>query len=423
MQRTESYLLACSILARRHRVQPAMPATPHSAAAARLAFTKLAVFYAATFASLGVFMQFFPVWLHRARGLDEAAVTLVVSAQIWARTIAGPLFSQWVDRTGNSRRVLCILATLSVIAMLAFGAAKSVVALFFCSVLFGCVYSPQFAILDGFALHSAHQFAFSFTRCRVWGSLSFLGVIALVGHLLDGAAGEVNPTSNANVIFVMLVACLCLAFFAGFSLPSLTQPVARGDRAPVWVLLRQSHFVLFLLAVGLIGGSHAAYYSLSTLYWLKNGMGEHTASFLWGEGLLAEILLFLCVRSMTSSFRPTTWILIGAVGAVLRWFVIGCTTEPWVLFGINWLHGASFGCTFLGSMQFIRLRVPPEFQATAQGLLGAVSSGICSALCTQIAGKAYMSIGGGTFFLMCGVAFAGLVLTLVLRQRRRVQLV
>jgi hypothetical protein len=34
-----------------------------------------------------------------------------------------------------------------------------------------------------------------------------------------------------------------------------------------------------------------------------------------------------------------------------------------------------------------------------------------------------MSIGGGTFFLMCGVAFAGLVLTLVLRQRRRVQLV
>lgn len=151
--------------------------------------------------------------------------------------------------------------------------------------------------------------------------------------------------------------------------------------------------------------------------------GRTHREFLWGEGLLAEILLFLCVRSMTSSFRPTTWILIGAVGAVLRWFVIGCTTEPWVLFGINWLHGASFGCTFLGSMQFIRLRVPPEFQATAQGLLGAVSSGICSALCTQIAGKAYMSIGGGTFFLMCGVAFAGLVLTLVLRQRRRVQLV
>src|SRR5207244_178457 len=77
------------------------------------AFVRLAAFYAATFAVLGVYMQFFPLWLHDARGLSEADVAFVLSGQIWARTIAGPVWAQRVDRTGNARRVLCVLVALS----------------------------------------------------------------------------------------------------------------------------------------------------------------------------------------------------------------------------------------------------------------------------------------------------------------------
>ena len=386
-------------------------------------FTRFAAFYAAAFASLGVFMQFFPVWLHDARGLDAEAASFVLTAQIWSRTIAGPFWAQRVDRSGDPRGMLRTLGVMSLLVVAAFAFAESVPMLFLCSALFGCCYSPQYAILDGFALHCAQRHSFPYTRCRSWGSITFLFVIAGVGWLLQSELSGKGPSQSAPWILGILLGAVAVTTLVGYGLPHTTLPRATDRRAPVSILLRQRQFLLFLLATGLIGGSHGAYYSLSTVHWRNHGIGESVASLLWGEGVVAEILLFWFLRNLSSRIRPTTWMLIGGAGAAVRWFALGSSTDPVLLFAVNWLHGLSFGCTFVGSLQFIRTRIAPAYHATAQGLLGAVSSGICTAICTRWAGKAYVQIGGDTFYLMCGVAVAGLLLVLVLRARRKVNMV
>ena len=47
-----------------------------------------------------------------------------------------------------------------------------------------------------------------------------------------------------------------------------------------------------MIAVGLIQGSHAAYYVYSTIYWTSIGISVSQTSLLWGIGVLAEIVLF-----------------------------------------------------------------------------------------------------------------------------------
>jgi len=374
-------------------------------------YVRLAAFYVATFAALGVYMQVFPVWLQRARGLDPTAVTTVLSGQIWARTIAGPFWAQCVDRTGRARAVLAALALLSLLVMVAFAGAQELGALLLCNIAFGCAFSPQFAITDGFAVHCAAENGFAYTRLRMWGSISYLCVVAGMGLALRGAG------AGADFVWWFLVASLALASAAAFALPPVRMPVAVG-RAPMGRLLGQPQFLLFLLASGLIGGSHAAYYGLSTLHWTKNGMRADVAGWLWAEGILAEIAAFFWLRRLPERLRPTTLMLLGAGCAAVRWAVIGCTTAPLWIALVNWMHAGSFGLTFLGSLRFIRTRIAPELQATAQGLLGAASSGVCTALATHVAGHWYRSDRGDAFFAMCGFAVLGAALTWSLRRRR-----
>ena len=54
-----------------------------------------------------------------------------------------------------------------------------------------------------------------------------------------------------------------------------------------------------LVASALIQGSHAVYYSLSTLHWRDHGIDEFASSVLWAEGIVAEIVLFFVAQYFT----------------------------------------------------------------------------------------------------------------------------
>ena len=91
------------------------------------AFGRLQAFYSANFAVLGIYMQFFPVWLHDVGRLTKEQVTWVQSGQIWARTIAGPLWAQRVDKKGSARRALWLLSLMSLLVMPLFAVSNLVV--------------------------------------------------------------------------------------------------------------------------------------------------------------------------------------------------------------------------------------------------------------------------------------------------------
>ncbi len=385
------------------------PLLRNEAAGARV-FVRLAGFYAAAFAALGVYMQYFPVWLHDIGQLTHREVTQAQSGQILARTIAGPLWAQHVDRTGRPTASLRRLAGLSILAFGCFWFASGLWSLFLCCVLFGCAYPPMHPILDNVAMTAAGEQGFRYPRVRLWGSLSFLVVIVAVGVLLE--------LVSMQLVFWLTLGLLVLTWAVAAALPAATRPPNTAVGAPLGRVLRQPRFVLFLLVSALLQGSHGGYYSLSTLHWRSHGIGEGVAGLLWAEGIVAEIALFFWIRDAAERLRPTTLLLVGAVGAVIRWLLLAVIVEPWSIAAVNWLHAASFGCTYLGALQYLRRRVPVELQATAQGLLGAASSGVGMALGTLLAGEAYERSAPWAFAAMAVLAGLGGILAIALRRSR-----
>lgn len=389
---------------------PGVPPAEAPAAADLRPWTGLAVFYTATFAVLAVYMQFFPVWLHEVRGLDKEQVTVVLSAQTIARTLAGPFWAQRVDRTGRPRTMLLGLAWAGFAAFLLFGFGTGTAWLWLCAFLFGCFYSPMHPILDAHALQCASRHGFAYGRVRMVGSIAFLVVILAVGQLL-----EVVP---ATLVFTLIAGGLVLTGSAAVGLPRGEAVAAPpGERAPLGELLRSGPFVLLLAASALIQGSHATYYNLSTLHWSDHGIGKGTASFLWAEGIIAEIVLFYVARGRFDRLRPTTLLLIGGLGAVVRWLVIGATVSVPLLFAANWLHALSFACTYLGSMRALERRVARHQRATAQGLLGAATSGIGMVVAALLGGFVYERWGDRAFFVMAAFAAVGTGLAILLRRQ------
>lgn len=372
-----------------------------------------AAFYTAAFAVLAVFMQYFPVWLKEEAGLRPQDVTVVMAGQTVARTIAGPLWAHRADRRGAARALLVWLSFASAGVMALWLVAQPLWWCFAVALLFGSLYSPMYPILDAAALQAGSEQGFAWSRMRMIGSSSYLLILLLAGVVFQQTgSGAILPTL-VGLAVVMALGSLLLPHSSACGV------AGSGDAAPAepwWALLRSRPFVGLLVASALIQGSHATFYNLSTVHWVDHGIDKATASVLWAEGIVAEIVMFFVAKDLLGGLRPTTILWLGGLGAVVRWLVIGATTSVPVLFATNWLHGVSFAATYLGTMRALERRVAPHQRATAQGLLGAANSGIGMVVCGLVGGAVYERAGGLAFTTMAGFAAVGIVLTWWLRR-------
>ncbi|MCA8977384.1 MAG: MFS transporter, partial [Planctomycetes bacterium] len=194
------------------------------------------------------------------------------------------------------------------------------------------------------------------------------------------------------------------------------RPPDAESRAPIGALLGSRSFLLLLAVAALIQGSHAVYYNLSTIHWRAHGITASTAGLLWAEAVLAEIVMFFVARGSVEKLRPTTMLMLGGALAAVRWLVLGATVSVPLLALANWLHAFSFGCTYLGALRALENRVPGWQRSTAQGLLGAASSGIGLVMAAVLGGYVYERFAGRAFFVMAALALFGVALALILRR-------
>lgn len=369
-----------------------------------------AAVYVAAYAVLGVYMLFFPGWLEREAGFSADEVSLVLAGQTIARTIAGPFLSHRVDRAGHARAMLIALSIASLGAFALFGVSHALAWCWLAAFAFGSVYSPMYPILDAAAMQSAGASGFSFGRLRMVGSLAFLVVILAVGALLDAHGGALVFPLLVGGLAALVAAALLLAPRRGALVTADTAP------APWWSLLRSRQLLFVFVAAALIQGSHATYYNLSKVHWSHHELSNTVAAVVWAEGILAEIAMFWLAPRFAERLRPTTLMVLGGAAAIVRWCVVGATTSPAWLLATAWLHALTFAGTYLGSLRALERRVPPHQRATAQGLLGAFSSGAGMIVGGLLGGLLYRRFEGFAFFAMA--AFAAFGLILVWRVRR-----
>lgn len=369
---------------------------------------RLSVFYAATFAIGGAYMPFFPLWL-KARGLDPAWIGIVMAMPTLARLTAVPAVARFAERRHAIVPAILMTSLLATAGFALLAAMSSVLAIALMLLVTACAWTPTVPLTDAYALRGVAAHEVSYGPIRLWGSVAYIaGVLA---------AGVVAAVLAPVHLIWVLVAITALSAVSALTLEPISAVALPGAaKAASPGLLRQKGLIAILVAAALIQGSHAVYYSFSSIAWQAEGFGSTTISVLWSLCVVAEIALF--AWSPRLRLASSSLIILGGIGAAVRWAVTGLEPSLAVLLVVQLLHALSFGATHLGTMGLLAHRVPGHSLATAQGTLTA-AIGIVSATATILCGRLYNDFGQSIYFGMAAMAAVGA--TVMITMRRRVE--
>ena len=372
---------------------------------------RLAFFYAAVFAMIGIHVPFWPLWL-AAKGLGPADIGVIIAASLGVKVVFNPLIAHVADRRGQRRPIMVMLATLSFVAFALFGWTDGFWPILGVSVLFFAVWSPLMPLGESLAMLSGQGCGkeLDYGRVRLWGSLSFIAGAVGAGTLLAAHPPE--------IIYWILLASLALVAAVTLALPATVAPAATGKRFAAIEVLRDPRFRLFLAATALIQASHGVYYGFGTLNWQTQGYSETVIGWLWAEGVVAEIILFAFGVRLVGGMGPAKLIALGGLAGAVRWSVTGLTPGLGILVVMQALHAFTFAATHLGAIYFISRRVPPALSASAQGLYSAMVMGLALGLAMLLSGKLFALYGAGAYQAMAAMAALGTVAAVLLINKR-----
>jgi PPP family 3-phenylpropionic acid transporter len=369
---------------------------------------RLAAFYAAVFAVVGVQVPFWPVWLE-ARGLSASQIGWVIAAAFWPRVITSLMIPHQADRLGERRRPMAVLAAITLIGVALFALADRFWMFMGLGLVTGACFAAILPLGEALVLQETHRHRLSYGRVRLWGSITF--IVAAI------ATGRSLQQSGSEVVLLLLLIALAATVACCLALPEQPRPPRAGTPLGVTRLLRQPGLLSFVLAAGLIQASHVVYYGFATLHWRAAGLGEAVIGWLWAEGVVAEIVLFTWAAAVLRRLPPLQLLAVAGGLTVLRWVATALSTDLAVLVPVQTLHAASFGAVHLATVHYLRAQTPLELQASAQGFYAAIGGALLSGLITPVGGWLYGRAGGEAFWAMAAIALAGTIAAIGLMRR------
>jgi PPP family 3-phenylpropionic acid transporter len=376
-----------------------MPSLPSSSPARSLVAARIAFFYSAVFAVVGVQLPFWPVFL-ASRGADAAEIGLLLAMPLVVKLVANPAAGILADRTGSRRGIMAGLAAAALGAYALFGVAHGFWPLAAATSLAAAAFSPLLPLGENVAVRVAHERGLDYGRLRLWGSLAFIIAALASGELLG--RGGADWALRLVLLFVFLVLASCVL---------LPETEAAATRPRPWRLLRERRLLLVLLAATLVQASHSAYYVVATLHWQALGHSSATIGWLWAEGVVAEIVLFWFGGKLVRRLGPLRLIAFAGLAGLARWFgTAGAESLP-ALVLLQAMHGLTFGAAHLGVMHFLGRALPPSLSATGQALYSTMN-GIGFGLGMAAAGALYAVAAWLAWAVMAAAAGAGALLAM-----------
>lgn len=378
---------------------------------------RLASYYFAVFALVGVVMPYWPVWL-QSRGLGPVEIGLVLSVGRWISIGTTPVIAQFADRHGERKRLVILLLTGMAAGYSFYLLADGFWQILAVAIVVAVFHSAVNPVGDSLTMLNASRGHTDYGRVRLWGSVSFI-ITSFMGGVLLGRWGEdaILWVVLALAVFTVAVACI---------LPDTrAEKAQQGKRGVVWRLALHPVMLLFILAMSLNAGSHAVLYAFGTLNWRDAGISEQVIGFLWAEGVVAEIILFAFGARLVERFGLMPLMALAAIAGVMRWTLLAISNDLAILVVAQALHALTFGAGHLAAMSFVSQAAPAGMSATAQSLYNALAMGAAIAIAVPLSGLAYDRFGDHSYLLMTAMSALAGVCVLILSRRwngRRLEL-
>ena len=384
---------------------------PHSAAMTPP--VRMTLYSALFFAGFGALIPFLPLWFEKSQGLSGTQIGIILSAAGFGRVILGPMTAAWADGRRDRRAPMLLLGVVAVAAFLLLGRVRGFGALLAVGLVAITAYWCFIPYIEAGLLRLTRGARFGYGVARGIGSALFVVANIGVGKLID----LYGPP--AAYWFIVGISALLL-FIAFFLAPEKSGHAAGAP--PFTARLREGvglvhipAFALLIFGAGFIQASHAFYYAFGTLVWVHQGLPAGLTGQLWALGVAVEVVFLMAFGGWSERIRPATLVLVGGLGAVVRWTAFAFEPNIWLLFPLQILHAASFAMTYLGTMRAIQRWFDEARAPTAQMMYAAFAAAPEAALATLLAGPLFDRYGAQGYLGMTGLAAIGVAFAIWLR--------
>lgn len=367
--------------------------------------SRLAAFYFAFFAWVGIVTAYFPPYLAE-RGLDAAQIAWVLALPPLARIVAPAAWGWIADRTKAQRAIVVFSCATGAACFALLPAVQGFTGIAWLVAISAVFSAAALPLVEAITLGALAGQSGRYGPIRLWGSIGFIAVVLAGGVWLD--------TGTVGVLPYAVVACAVAAAAIGWTLPGprVHRP---GDplRAPI-----STTAVALIASAFFVAVSHGTLYTFFTLHLQHLGYSGTLIGFLWTLGVLAEIVVFLYLPVIFRRHALSTILMASAALGVIRFQMIGWAADSLALLLIaQVLHAATFGSYHAAAVAAVHRIFAPHAHARGQTLFSSLGYGAGGAAGAVLAGWAWDLAGPGLAFTVSSLAAgAGLLFAYPLKR-------
>lgn len=401
-----------------------MQSNKHLAATPTKIFTLLSSFYFIYYASVGIFLPFWNLYLEQ-QGFNKAQIGWLMSVLMLARIVAPYFWGAIADKTNKP---VFIIRLAVVVEMLVWLAVLWFSPSFYTYILLMFVYSfyqnATVPLVESVTLFWLEDTQGNYGKIRLWGSIGFLVTAFGLGVIFDYVSMNYLP----YCLLLLSILCLLLSGFirqkpmektrkiASKTTTNKTTPTNKKITSKTTLTteethpntaffdnLKQRHIRWFYFAQFLLLFSQAPYYGFYSNYLAEFNYSTSKIGTLWVAALIAEIIMFSQSKKLLHRFSQHSLFIACFVITGLRWLTVAFFPTLFVVQMLaQTLHAFSFALFQAVAMQFIFKHLEHHEQSRAQALYMSCW-GLGVALGTGITGYFWEATGGSFWFAAAGI--------------------
>jgi MFS family permease len=363
-----------------------------------------------TGAILGVFYPFVPAILS-GRGFSSAAIGLTAAGASLAFALAVPVWGHLADMVTGRVRALQVAIVGSTVAVLALLLQAPTVVVAICVVGYAAFESAMAPIADALAVNALARSPRSYARVRLLASVGFAGTSIAAGALYNRTGLGPAPLLWAGLALVMLVVTRWVPDLARHGRPGPGDgdaggvPRVRRPRGGSFgmALRAQPRLRGVLLGLGLVHIGILAGFTFLSLRILQLGGQASDVALSAGLSALAEIPAMFLIPRVVARIGIRA-LLVGGIllyaAVMLSWAFIA---DPGLIIATRVPSGVAYAAITISAVLTIAALLPPELQATGQGLYQTTGFGIAAVVANLVGGLVFGAGGAMPLFLGCTI--------------------
>jgi PPP family 3-phenylpropionic acid transporter len=370
-------------------------------------YWKLSGFYFFYFASLGVLIPYWSLYL-KSLGFNSLAIGSLVAILPATKLIAPYILGWLADYTRRSMLIIRIACLCALLCFSLVFISQQYWWLIFTMLLFSFFWNATLPQFEAMTLNHLGNDSHLYSMIRLWGSLGFIVIVVLMGYLLERYESKVIPLAVLITFAIITI--------SSFIVPEKLN-AQHADHTPIWHVIKQPKVLAFLAVCFLMLCSHGPYYTFYTIYLQEQGYSSYTVGMLWALGVFAEVIIFLFMHRLLPVFGVRKLLVVTLLLTSLRWLLIGFYVDDLsILIFAQLIHAFSFGVFHSVGISVVHNYFTGSHQGRGQALYSSTSYGAGVAVGSLVSGLVWDQWGADVLFMFascCTLLALGIVLKYV----------